>query len=419
MSRFQQGSLLKLKRKSGPDVWVFRWYDETNGTRTYRKRTLGTVRDMPSRKDAERAVAEFRANINVEVRVPVTVSELIAHYRNHELTEDRKAFATIASVSLYLTNQIVPRWGKKWLTDVRTVEVEEWLHSLPYAPATKSKIRNIMSALFSHAIRYEWMHRNPITKVRASAKRLREPDVLTPAEFAALVDELPLRVKAMVMLAGSTGLRRSELIALTWKDVDPIMMQANVRRSCVRGRFGDTKTEASRKPVPLHTSVVECLYAWRSESKYNGDADFLFPSVRNEGKTPVTPDMILKKIIQPALVRAKITGKRIGWHSFRHSLATNLRDAGADLKTAQELLRHANSRITLDIYTQAISANKRDANNKIMEMVLEAGKARFSAPSPTPSQREPMLLEGSKKGAENSQHPSAPSRAQTQLVTVP
>lgn len=419
MSRFQQGSLLRLKRKSGPDVWVFRWYDETNGTRTYRKRTLGTVRDLPSRKDAERAVAEFRANINVEVRVPVTVSELIAHYRNHELTEDRKAFATIESVSLYLTNQIVPKWGKKWLTDVRTVEVEEWLHSLPYAPATKSKIRNIMSAIFSHAIRYEWMHRNPITKVRASAKRLREPDVLTPAEFAALVDELPLRVKAMVMLAGSTGLRRSELIALTWKDVDPIMMQANVRRSCVRGRFGDTKTEASRKPVPLHTSVIECLYAWRSESKYNGDADFLFPSVRNEGKTPVTPDMILKKIIQPALVRANVTGKRIGWHSFRHSLATNLRDAGADLKTAQELLRHANSRITLDIYTQAISANKRDANNKIMERMLEASKARFSAPSPTPSQREPLLLEGSKKGAENSQHPSAPSRVKTDFVTMP
>lgn len=78
----------------------------------------------------------------------------------------------------------------------------------------------------------------------------------------------------------------------------------------------------------------------------------------------------------------------IGLHSFRHPLATNLRAAGADLKTAHELLRHANSRITLDIYTRAISETKRDANNKVMAMVIEAGKAKTSAPSPAPSQRD-------------------------------
>jgi len=169
MSRFQQGSLLKQKRKSGPDVWVFRWYDDTNGTRKYKKRVLGVVTDMPLRRDAEKAVADFRANINVEVRVPQTVSELAAHYRKHELTADKKAFATIESTSIYLSNHVVPKWGNASLSDVRTVEVEQWLHSLPYAPATRSKIRNIMSALFNHGIRHEWIHRNPITKVRASA----------------------------------------------------------------------------------------------------------------------------------------------------------------------------------------------------------------------------------------------------------
>jgi integrase len=419
MSRFQKGSLLKQRRKNGPDVWVFRWYDETSGKRTYKKRILGTVGNLPLRRDAERAVADFRANINVEVRVPQTVSDLAAHYRKHELTSDKKAFATIESTSIYLSNHVVRKWGDVWLSDVRTVEVEQWLHSLPYAPATRSKIRNIMSALFNHGIRHEWIHRNPITKVRASAKRLREPDVLSPAELSALIAELPLREKAMVMLAASTGLRRSELIALTWRDIDPLLIQVNVLRSCVRNHFGDTKTEASRRPVPLHSSVVQCLNEWRKKSKHNGNDDFLFPSNRKEGKQPITPDMVLKKVIRPALVRAKIIGKVIGWHSFRHSLATNLRAAGADLKTAQELLRHANSRITLDVYTRAISETKRDANNKVMEMVLEAGKTKVSAPSPAPSQREPLLLEGSKKGTENSQHPSAPSRAKTDLVTVP
>ncbi len=412
MSRFQQGSLLRLKRKNGPDIWVFRWYDEFGGTRRYRKRTIGTVIELPKRGDAEKAVADFRANINAEVRVPMTVAELVAHYRLHELTPDRKAFATIHGISQYLKNHIVPKWGDKALSDVRTMQVEEWLHSLALAPGTRSKIRNVMSAVFNHAIRYEWIHHNPITKVRCSAKRLREPDVLTPGEFVALLAELPLREKAMVMLAASTGLRRSELVALTWRNVDPVLMQVNVLRSCVRGRFGDTKTEASRKPVPLHPAVIGCLYAWREISPYGDDDHFLFPSVRKEGKQPVTPDMVLKRVIRPALERAGITGKVIGWHTFRHSLATNLRAAGADLKTAQELLRHANSRITLEIYTRAISASKREANNKVVEMLM----AGDSAPSPAPSDQ---VIDARKKGAEISQHPSAPSRGKTQLVTVP
>lgn len=399
MSRLQQGSLLKLKRKAGPDVWVFRWYEETNGTRTYRKRTLGTVARYPHLRDAEKAADALRNTINTEFTVPETVAELVTHYRNHELTEDKKAYATVEANTHYLTNRIVPKWGALYLSDIRTVDVEMWLHTLKYAPGTRSKIRNIMSAVFNHAIRHEWMDRNPITKVRVSAIRLREPDVLSPAEIASLIAVLNIRERAMVMLAGSTGLRRSELVALTWADIDLELMQVNVRRSCVRNHFGDTKTEASRKPVPLHPSVVKCLGVWRKESPYPGETDFLFPSTRLKGKKPLSPDTLLKKVIRPAIKRAGIEGKAIGWHSFRHSLATNLRSAGVDLKTAQELLRHANSRITLDVYTRAISATKREANNRVMEMVFEAGRKALSAPSPAPSKG---AGEKTKKGADRS-----------------
>lgn len=387
MSRFQEGSLLRLKRKTGPDAWVFRWYDESNGARRYRKAVVGTIDRYPTRHDAEGAVLALRRNINAELRPPETVTDLIAHYRAQELVPERKAFATIEATKIYLKRHIDPVWGGKRLSEIRTVEVEKWLHTLQYSPGTRSKIRNIMSALFNHAMRHEWIDRNPITKVRTSAKRLRETDILTPAEFAALLPELKLREQTMVILAGSTGLRRSELVALTWADIDLELMQVNVRRSCVRSRFGDTKTEASRRPVPLHPAVAKALAVWKEETFYKKDGDFLFPSVRLNGKKPVTPDMVLKKSIRPALLRAGIRDKVIGWHSFRHSLATNLRAAGVDLKTAQELLRHANSRITLEVYTRAISATKREANDRVMQMVFEAGKKTLSAPSPAPSPR--------------------------------
>jgi hypothetical protein len=68
-------------------------------------------------------------------------------------------------------------------------------------------------------------------------------------------------------------------------------------------------------------------------------------------------------------------------HPFRHSLATNLRAAGVDLKTAQELLRYANSQITLEVYTRAISSTKREANDRVMQTMLEAGSKQLSAPS--------------------------------------
>ena len=134
MSRFQEGSLLRLKRKTGPDSWVFRWYDESNGERKYRKIVVGTVDRLPTRHDAEGAVLSLRRNINAEHKSPETVTELIAHYRKQELIPERKAFATIEATKIYLKRHIDPTWGAKRLSEVRTVEVEKWLHLLQYSP---------------------------------------------------------------------------------------------------------------------------------------------------------------------------------------------------------------------------------------------------------------------------------------------
>jgi integrase len=136
----------------------------------------------------------------------------------------------------------------------------------------------------------------------------------------------------MVLLAGTTGLRRSELIALRWHDVDFEALQISVNKSCVRGQLGETKTLASARPVPIHAIVGDALRVWQESSPYSAPEDFLFPSLKNNGSIQVWPDMILQKIIRPALERAGLGGKRVGWHTFRHSLATNLRSLGIDVR---------------------------------------------------------------------------------------
>jgi hypothetical protein len=84
MSRFQQGSLFKLERKSVPDVWVFRWYENTSGKRIYKKQIIGRVTELRNRREAEKTVIPLRCSINAEVGTPKSVCDLAAHYRLHE-----------------------------------------------------------------------------------------------------------------------------------------------------------------------------------------------------------------------------------------------------------------------------------------------------------------------------------------------
>ena len=355
-------------------MWVFRYYARENGRRVYKKVNIGSVLQLPKRKDAERQVAQLRIEINSGAAfVPMNMEQLSTHFENVELP--LKSYATRKNYKEVLDAQILPRWGRFPLSSIRSVEVESWLRSLKrrdgasVSPATGAKIRNVMSAMFSHAIRNGWASSNPITPVRTSAKRMRTPDILSPGEFQALLQELPQRERAMVLLAGSTGLRRGELIALRWEDIDFGSALINVTHSIWHNVEGPTKTEASRKPVPVPVPVLSELKAWRDRSAYKANDEFLFPSIQKNGGQPLQPETILNRYIRPALKRLGIE-KRIGWHSFRHGLATLLRQQGVDVKTAQELLRHANSRITVDIYQQAVPDERRFAQNLAFEGLI-------------------------------------------------
>src|SRR5664279_2194827 len=132
---------------------------------------------------------------------------------------------------------------------------------------------------------------------------------------------------------------------------------------------GTCKTEASRKPVPLDERVAADLWLWKESSKYQDPSDWIFASPRVDGKQPFWPDIVLQKIIRPAAVRAGIR-KRIGWHTFRHTYSTLLIGNGENVKVVQELMRHASTRFTIEVYTQARIEAKRQAQQRLVQTIL-------------------------------------------------
>jgi len=382
----QQGSLIRSRRKRGPDVWQFRWADRgPYGKRIYRKRVIGTACQYPDADSARKAVTGLLRELNASAfhrcHLPMTIAEVCDHFIQRELTKDNnwRSHSTKKTYKAYLNRWVIPHWGSVRLSEVRTTEVESWLRSLPVAKSSCAKIRGILSVLFNHACRHELFDRNPIRLVRQGAKRRTTPSVFTPAEIKALISCLGLRERTLVLLAASTGLRQSELFGLKWGDINFSQGTMNVTRSIVYGVVGPCKTESSQKPVPVHPTVLEALTTWRGRSRFTKCDDWVFASKRYRGRRPIWGQAIMRRYIRPVAHRAGIQ-KQFGWHTFRHTYSTLLRSVGTEFKVMQELLRHSSLRSTLDVYTQAISPAKRAAQAAVLDLVF-ASEANCVAPA--------------------------------------
>jgi integrase len=368
---------------------------------------VGPVARYRSRTAALHQVEVLRANVNREIidpQTPIITSfkSLAGHYRTTEMrmdNHDKKAYSTKRRNQSCLDKWILPRWGDYRPGEIKSVAVEEWLDGMvhdyrknkkatPLANGTKVKIRNLMSAIFRHGMRYEFLPRveeaNPMKYVRQSGKRQGIPVVLEVEQFQQLFAVLEQRERTMVLLDCGSGLRRGELIGLQWTDIDFAKKQMNVIRSVVEMVAGNVKTETSKKAVPLDDFMIEELLAWYNITPYKKPEDWVFASDSpraglKRGKQPYWPSTIMRHFIQP--VAKKLGIRNLNWHTFRHTYSTLLHANGEDPKVVQELLRHSSIKVTMDIYTQAVTATKRKAQSRVVELIVPKRKAEAVAPA--------------------------------------
>jgi integrase len=379
---YQRGSLKQFKRKEGM-TWVLRYRTITaEGRRVENGMTVGLVRNFPKEQDAWREVDKLgllvRINNDDNTGTRITFATLAEHYLASDMGENAvrpKSDNTIPIVRHYVRDYLVKRWGTDLADEIKPLAVQQWLLSLRndkgLAWTTVSKIRQIMNRVYKVGLLHERVTRNPVANVETRCTTNYRAVTLSPKQTLDILEKLynPLHY-ALVLTCAATALRSSELVALRWNDVRWDEGRIRISKRYAKGRDGETKTRASDGFVPLHPILAAELGAWQAQTPYGKLEDFIFPSFQKDGKVPVWASTFVQDHLRPAAIASGVQlqpSQRFGLHNLRHSLSNWLVNKGKiQAKTVQGLLRHANIKTTLDLYTQEDNEETREAQGAFL-----------------------------------------------------
>ena len=233
--------------------------------------------------------------------------------------------------------------------------------------------------------------KNPILGCKLSPPEQKEMKVLSREE----IQRFLLQAKAegmyeLFLLELTTGLRRGELLALRWDDLNIRTGELHINKQVypVGGKLitSEPKTKAANRTIILPPAMVEVLLEYRK----GVFSDLMFPS-RIKPDQPIDPGYVRKRL-QVILERSGC--KRIRFHDLRHTFATISLEHGMDIKTLSAIIGHISSRTTLNIYTHITSEMQENAAVNIdqgiagVEVVTagEEEKSICSEPEFTPVQ---------------------------------
>ena len=380
---FQRGSLKKVERKEGMS-WVLRYRtNAADGRRVENTLPVGLVCMFPKERDAWREVDKLGllARINNEQSgTRMRFAQLAEHYLTVDFSEDAvrpKTEKTISNVEHLVRDCLIVRFGNEIAEDIKPIEIQRYFKHLNadmgLAWPTVSKIRGIMLRVYKIGILYQCVgDRNPVSAVETRSKTNYRAIVLSPKQTLAILQALPNVLHRMLVLTcAATALRASEVLALRWADIRWEENRIQVSKRWSMGKDGPTKNEASDGFVPMHSVLAAFLLEWHEQTPYGKDTDFVFPSLRAEGKVPLSPAMFVADHLRTAAKATGIViedGQRFGLHNLRHSLSNWLvNKAKVEPKTVQGMLRHSRIQTTMDLYTQDDSDETRAAQGKFLE----------------------------------------------------
>ena len=211
--------------------------------------------------------------------------------------------------------------------------------------------------------------KNPAAACKAPATHPKEMQVLTQEEMQRLLIQAKENdCYELLLLELTTGLRRGELLALQWDDLDfqtgELYIQRQVQR--IRGELTVTqpKTRSSSRSIILPPPILDILKSCRQHT----GSRWMFPSPRKED-SPRDPAAVRKKL---STILERAGCKHVRFHDLRHTFATNALEHGMDVKTLSAIIGHVSSATTLNVYAHVTDGMRQSAAAKIDRAIAKA-----------------------------------------------
>lgn len=341
---------------AGRETFYGSWW--SNGRRVNRRLGVKRVRGSREGLTAAQAEAEMRRLMH-HVKPSraagehLTLEEAAARYVAHAERRGRKP-STCQNIESATRVHLAPFFRGKVIDAIRHEDVVDLLAVLAGKGLAPKTIRNVIASLsaicnFARAPQRRWASSNPCEGLELPAVALStEIRFLTLEQVDALIANLPqspfLEIdQALLLVAALTGLRKGELVALRWRDVDWAARRVRVRRNYTRGEFGVPKSRRSARAIPLADQAASALRRLRANSNWRGDDDLVFAH-------PDTGGVLAKSNISRRMhVALKAAGldETHRFHDLRHTFGTHAAAAGVPMRTLQEWMGHADHATTL------------------------------------------------------------------------
>lgn len=311
----------------------------------------------PNKKVAEKVLAQRVAQVVMGDYIEVT-EITFDDFADKWLNEHARPRVKGRTYEVYrnmIDKHLRPAFSGCSVSRITSGRIREYLCSQATSKSAKTlnNLLVLMNTMFKHAKKWGYLKTNPADDVEKFQQEHREMDYLNPNEINQLLNSSEEPYRTLFMTAVLTGMRRAEILALQWGDIDWNSNSIYVRRSLywvnkptdeVKWKFVAPKSKLSKRVITMSPALKKALEIHKIMSPINAH-DLVFV---NRAGNPMSPDNMVKRYFHAALRLAGL--RKIRFHDLRHSFCSLLIAQGENIKFIQSQLGHSSIQTTLDRY---------------------------------------------------------------------